>query len=254
MEQINFSFGSGGMACSFSEKELSEFIFFLRDNSPKPLPQLKAAFLIGRQEKSQVWVLNNKLQIDKKGNEIKPEESGYILLNESLVQDCKVLSSDIQTRILMPLSTEPLNKIVQFLQVTKHNALSSLLTLSGVIMAFHYETILSIWSGSPIVVAVGPSETGKSTAITIGLSMIGVAETAKYVSGSTSFFLERCGASTLPFGVDDPPKPNSKALLNPADIIISVYNGSKTANMKSNITPHSCPIFASNFNISSDQR
>jgi hypothetical protein len=121
-------------------------------------------------------------------------------------------------------------------------------------MAFHYEQVCSIWSGCPVVVAFGPPETGKSTAIIIGLSLLGIEESSKYVSGSTAFFLERCCSSTLPFGIDDPPKPNSKTTIDPGDMIVSLYNGSMTANMRKNVKPKSCPVFASNFNLSSDKR
>ena len=79
-------------------------------------------------------------------------------------------------------------------------------------------------------------------------------ESAKYVSGSTAFFLERSALSTLPFGIDDPPEPNSKSTLKPSDVIVSIYNGAKTANMKRNLTPRSCPVFASNYDISKDAR
>ena len=47
IEQVNYSFGSGGMACAFSKKELSEFIPFLRREAANPL---KAAKLVGRQD------------------------------------------------------------------------------------------------------------------------------------------------------------------------------------------------------------
>ena len=170
------------------------------------------------------------------------------------MQDALVLSSDIMPKIKLPLSSKPVQLVVRLLQCCKHNALSALLTVSGVLMAFHYITIVSLWGGCPISVAFGPSETGKSTAIKLGLAMVGMDESAKYVSGSTSFFLERSSLAMLPFGIDDPPEPNSKSTLKPSDVIVSIYNGAKTANMKRNLTLHSCPVFASNYDISKDAR
>ena len=64
--------------------------------------------------------------------------------------------------------------MIRLLQCCKHNAMSGLLTIVGVIMAFHYEHVLSLWGGCPIVVALGPPETGKSTAIVMGLALMGV--------------------------------------------------------------------------------
>ena len=94
------------------------------------------------------------------------------------------------------------------------------------------------------MVVIGPSETGKSTVIKLGLSIVGMDESSLYVSGSTSFFLERSSMSTLHFGIDDPPEPNYKSTLKPADVIVSIYNGAKTANMKRNITPLSSDLVA----------
>ncbi len=241
------------MSCAFNEKELSELMPYIRDAGPSPLPQLKAARRIGRQRKF-IWVMNSDVQINSIGEVILPEESGYVWLSEAHMPDAKASTTDAVPNIVLPLTSQPLDKLVRLLQCFKHNALSSLLTISGTVMAFHYEQICSTWSGCPVVVAFGPPETGKSTAIEIGLSLMGIDESSKYVSGSTAFFLERCCSSTLPFGIDDPPKPNSKSTLDPADIIMSVFNGAKTANMRKHIKPISSPVFASNFDLSSDKR
>lgn len=241
------------MACAFNEKELSEFMPYIRDTGPKPLPQLKAACHVGRQVKP-IWVMNDNVQISRDGNIISPESSGYVWLNESHMPDTKVSTADTVPKIILPLTSQPLDKVARLLQCFKHNALSSLLTIAGCVMAFHYEQVCSTWSGCPVVVSFGPPETGKSTAIVLGLSLMGVDECSKYVSGSTAFFLERCCSSTLPFGIDDPPKPNSKSTLDPGDVIMSVFNGAKTANMRKNIKPISSPVFASNFDLSSDKR
>lgn len=241
------------MACAFNEKELSEFIPYIRDIGPKPLPQLKAATHSGRQ-KSPIWVMNGDIQITSDGLVSSPEESGYVWLDESHMSDTKNSMADTIPMIVLPLTSRPLEKFVRLLQCFKHNALSSLLTVAGSVMAFHYEQVRSTWSGCPVTVAFGPPETGKSTAIVMALSLMGIDESCKYVSGSIAFFLEKCCSSTLPFGIDDPPKPNSKATLDPADVIISVFNRGKTSNMKTKINPISIPIFASNFNISSDRR
>ena len=54
----------------------------------------------------------------------------------------------------------------------KHNFYSSLLVVAEGVMEFHYTT----WQktgGCPVVIAYGPSETGKSTAISVALSLLG---------------------------------------------------------------------------------
>lgn len=41
-------------------------------------------------------------------------------------------------------------------------------------MSLHYSTITKEYGGCPIVIAVGPSETGKTTALTAALSLSGM--------------------------------------------------------------------------------
>ena len=64
-------------------------------------------------------------------------------------------------RIATPFSTAPLGRLVSVLQrAMKHNFLSSMLVLSGGIMALHYEKIRDIFAGCPVVVATGQPERG----------------------------------------------------------------------------------------------
>jgi hypothetical protein len=253
IEQINYSFGSGGMACAFNEKEIFECIPYIRDSGPHPLPQLKAARHLGRQIRP-IWVINEDVQIDEDGQLVCPQVSGYVWLSESHIPEVRVSVCDTLPRIMLPLTSHPLDKVVRLVQCFKHNALSSLLTIAGCVMAFHSQQVQLTWSGCPVIVSFGPPETGKSTAIVLGLSLIGIDECSKYISGSTAFFLERCCSSTLPFGIDDPPKPNCKSTLDPAEVIMSVYNWAQTSNLKRRVKPISSPVFASNFNLSSDKR
>lgn len=55
----------------------------------------------------------------------------------------------------------------------KHNALSALLLIGGAIMSCHYRQIVDTFGGFPIVLACGPTETGKSTSLKVGLSLTG---------------------------------------------------------------------------------
>ena len=78
---------------------------------------------------------------------------------------------------------------------------------------------------------------------------------AIYVKGTNAFFLERAAISTLPFCIDDPPRVRSGSSLDINDLIVDLYNGCKTANLrKGSLKPHSTPIVATNFNLDSDQR
>ena len=60
--------------------------------------------------------------------------------------------------------------------ISQHNFIPSLIVIGGIILAFHYETVVELYGGCPITVAVGEPETGKSTAIRAGLALGGMDE------------------------------------------------------------------------------
>lgn len=76
-----------------------------------------------------------------------------------------------------------------------------------------------------------------------------------YVKGTNAFFLERAAILSLPFATDDPPRSKGgSSSLDVNDLIVDLYNGCKTANLrKGSLVPHSVPIVATNFNLSNDQ-
>ncbi len=53
-----------------------------------------------------------------------------------------------------------------------------------------------------------------------------------YVKGTNAFFLERAASPSLPFVIDDPPKCNSGTMLDINDLLVYLYNGLKTANLR----------------------
>ena len=65
-----------------------------------------------------------------------------------------------------------------------------------------------------------------------------------YVKGSSAFPLERSALSTMPYVIDDPPKSKSGSLLDIKDLLVDLYNGCKTANLR----------IATNFELSRDDR
>ena len=56
----------------------------------------------------------------------------------------------------------------------KHNFISSLLAVSGAVMALHCKTQTRVYAGLPEVTCLGPAETGKSTAIRAALFLLGM--------------------------------------------------------------------------------
>ncbi len=89
-------------------------------------------------------------------------------LDHSVIGDVSnIPSQDLLPVIKLPLTnTGPaIIRLVSALKLTlKHNYYSSL-TIAGRVMAMHYTHLVRLYKGCPIVYAVGPSETSKSTSI-----------------------------------------------------------------------------------------
>lgn len=86
-----------------------------------------------------------------------------------------VPSLDIYPQITMPLCTRHLRRLLSVLKVVlKHNFINALLIIAGGVLALHYSAVIRVSSGCPMLIASGPSETGKSTAIKAALSITGI--------------------------------------------------------------------------------
>ena len=72
------------------------------------------------------------------------------------------------------------------------------------------------------------------------------ARNSTYVEGSNAFFMERASLSSLPFAIDDPPKAGGRGGgFDISDLIVDLYNGCKTANLKAeSLRPLSTAIIA----------
>jgi len=85
-----------------------------------------------------------------------------------------VPSSDVLPTIQLTLSTSPIVRLLSLSKIAlKHNFISSVLVIAGGVMALHYKTLANVFGGCPIVVCLGPSETGKTTALKAALSLTG---------------------------------------------------------------------------------
>ena len=123
----------------------------------------------------QNWIYNIE-QVNSSGELVDVTTSPYILLGRAMAgNQSNVPSADLYPRVHTPLSTAPLKCLVSLLEVVlKHNFINGLLVMAGSVMALHYTDVIKVNSGCPLVIASGPSETGKTTAITSGLSVTGI--------------------------------------------------------------------------------
>lgn len=259
MSQINQSFASGGMSSALDNVALIEYFQYLQRSHTEPLPVKIAVMNTGRQDDG-TWVFNANTFVSSKGDILSLNESDLVWLSRDLICDGdKIKSEDISPHISTPLTVDRLKDLVLTIEnISKHNFIPTIMMIAGTLVSFHYETIVDTYGGCPITVAIGESETGKSTAIRAGLSLFGCDEISRYVKGTTAAFMERASRSTLPFAIEEAKGKKGKSKVNQVDLtelIIDLYNGSRTANLRTGfVKPRSIPILATNFDVDQMER
>lgn len=140
-----------------------------------------------------ICALNENTFISPHGELLDPESRDFVWLNRDIVHDnSKIRASDITPQIVHPLSAEPLHNLYAICEkISKHNLIPTLLMIAGTIQCFHFKTVVDCYGCCPIPVAIGESETGKSTALQAGLSLFRCDEIGVCVKGSNSILLER---------------------------------------------------------------
>ena len=256
INQLNKSFGQGGgFTCAFTDTELTRFIQYLKRERGHAIRISKGTTVVGKQPSSAVWVLNKSVHITAKGELLTPEASSYMWTPTCILANCdKVSLNELVPTVADELTTAPLCNLVTLLEsACKHNFTSALLLLGGAIMSCHYAKIVSQFGGFPIVLAIGPTETGKSTSIKAGLSLFGMAKGSFYVEGSNAYFMERSALSCLPYGIDEACSDSKQFDL--VKLVVDLHGGAKTANLRRGaFLPQSVPLVATNFAVKKDPR
>ena len=177
-------------------------------------------------------VLNTNTFIAPNGGLLDPSETGFVWLNRDLVHESsKVISNDIITPMIAhPLTTEPLWELYSLCdKMAKHNLIPTLLMIAGGIQSFHYHTIINAFGCCPIPVALGESETGKSTTVTAALALFGCDDIGMSVKMTNAILMERACSASLPFGIEEGKGASSRSKTNQIDItevIMDLSNGS----------------------------
>ena len=254
MNQVNQSFGSGGMTSALESIALIEYFQYLQRSHEGPIPIKRGVLVPGFQEDGSC-ILNESTFIDPSGVLLDPESTDFVWLSRDLVHETsKVRSKDITPVIVTPLTAEPLRHLYSLCEImAKQNLIPTLLMIAGAIQSFHYQMVIDAYGCCPIPVAVGASETGKSTALVAALSLFGCNDIGVSVKSSNAILLERACSTGLPFGIEEGKGSSSRSKTNQIDIaelIIDVSNGSRSANMKTGtMKPQTVPLVASNFSM-----
>lgn len=244
IQQLNYSFGEGGLTCSFNDYQLSEYTQQKRRKAGK-LPSGKAVKQVGIQEDGS-WVLGPNLYIDQNGEMLDQNTSSSVWISH-LYTGPGIAPQDTRCKINLPLSTQPLNSLILLLkQIMGHNFIPSLMLMGSCAMALHYGTILKNFLFCPIPLAFGQSGTGKTTALRAGLTIVGAYPERFYSKASLAKYCELSSNSTLPYGIDDP---KSRTALG--DLTVALFNGAKEGTISKGEKAPSCmAVISANFTTS----
>lgn len=259
IEQINRSSG-GGLTLSLRDHEVTEFYHFLKrrfsfddENNRK-----RGSAVVGLQENGKTWILSSALYINEDGEVMNKDQSDFVWLSHMALQNsginCDIHSASLSPQVKHPLTTKDLRSLLLCMKKCfKHNFISSVMGISAVVMALHYEAIIDVYEGCPIPYLYGCSQTGKTQTCKTALALIGMQRKGFYKkSTSKKWFLDRCSMSSMPFIIDDPrdikdKKGETTVPSDLLDLVNDIFDGGIVANPRTGaIRPRSLCMISSN--------
>ncbi len=125
--------------------------------------------------------------------------------------------------ICLPLGTGPFSRVVQTMQIIlRHNFVPGLLSLGAAVTLLHYSQLIRKRGHCHIPVLFGHSQTGKTTALQLALSLFGCNRKTFFSKGSKASYLKKCSESTFPVGCDDPISPK-----HVGQLVVDLFNGAR---------------------------
>ena len=248
MKCLNASYKIWCLQCSFSDKELAEYVQF-KKRQMNNLSKMYGVHRPGQQENG-TWVLNSYTHLSQDGTLIDPDSHCYVWLGE-LYCGSGIAPTNEACNIRMPLSLAPLSRLVNWLKLNMHhNFMSSIITVAATVLALHYKLFLNHLRSCPVPLAFGESGTGKTTVILCGLSLLGAHDSRFYGKLTIEKILDLCSSSCIPLGVDDPQSKNDISRL-----LIDLFNGARSATItRGERKPSSTCIISANFTSHDQQR
>jgi hypothetical protein len=248
IRELNASYKLACLQCSFSDKELSEYIQFKKRKNVT-LPVKYAVSNVGLQS-DDVWVLGSNIYISDGGEEISVEQSKHVWIGD-IYRGPGVASTLDQCTIELPLSTEPLTVLLLALKESmKHNFIPCVVTISGAIMALHYQKFIENLNSCPVLFAYGKSGSGKTTALLCALSLLGADNIRFFRAISPAKIIQLCSTTNIPLGLDDP---DTKGGFS--KVIMDLFNGAKQGTIsRGEIKPISTVVISSNITPIDQQR
>ena len=240
IRELNASYKKACLQCSFSDKELSEYIQF-KKHKEVTLPVKYAVSHVGMQSDG-VWVLGSRIYISDEGEQTSADQSKHVWIGD-IYHGAGVASELDQCTIELPLSTEPLTILLAALRESmKHNFLPSMITMTGTIIALHFQKFIENLKSCPILLAYGTSGSGKTTALLSALSLLGAENLRFFRNLSPAKKIQICSITNIPLGLDDP---DTKGGFSKT--IMDLFNGAKQGTIsRGEVKPISTVVISSN--------
>lgn len=147
MKCLNSSYKTACLQCSFTDKEVAEFIQFKKRNVDH-LPKKYAVKMVGQQSDGS-WVMASNVHLSSEGEVIDPLSSDFVWIGH-VFSGPGVAASTQECKIELPLTTDPLCNLLETLRVQMaHNFLPSVMTMAATILALHYQTMQQKLSSVP---------------------------------------------------------------------------------------------------------
>ena len=143
VSEIRTTYGFGGLNCSLTDRDLSDFHNFLEKDFPfnEPGRTKLGATCIGRQfkhdnmELADIWVLNPELHIDAEGNQVNTELSEYVWqpIGGPCIESSYTKNNykiNIRSTVTLPLESHQslCNLLSKMKCVLKHNFVAGIFT------------------------------------------------------------------------------------------------------------------------------
>ena len=234
---LNASYRVGCLQCSFTDKEVIEFI----QNKKRltQIPKKYALQVVGKQSRGE-WNLGGFFCISSSGTLMDELECENIWISDVHVGSGIPLASE-QCKVVPPLSTNTLSPLLETLEARLgHNFYPAILCIASTGMCLHYQQFIQKMRYFPIPVAFGPSGTCKTTALESALSLLGAQKRVFSKITKEKVYEICCNSGGIPIGIDDPH--------SQVDINIYLYNGKRGGSVgKGETQPNCTAIIAANF-------
>lgn len=194
-----------------------------------------------------IWVLGSSTYINSDGDEISVEDSQHVWIGY-ICHGPGVASESDRCSIELPLSTEPLTVLLE--DAMKHNFFACITTMAGTVLALHFQQFIEKLKSCPILLAYGQSGSGKTTALSCGLSLLGAESLRFFRDLSSAKIIQLCSVTNIPLGLDDP---DTKGGFS--KVLIDLFNGAKQGTIsRGEVKPKSTVVISSNITPTNQQR